>query len=232
MRSSCPVLAVLAALALPVTVSAHDPWLERSGRGLVLRNGHHGHGLLAIDRAKVKAAHCVARGARRDLLATAAFAAKEVTFKGRCDAASALLDGGFWSLTPDGEVNRPRTEVPQAVKAWASRQLAKWVDARSAAASSVVLGDELELVPVGDLSRARQGDEITVRVLSGGKPVRGAVVDVDDRPLGVSDAAGEVRVRLHARDLETLSATVRRKLGTPEADTLVLEASLTFEVAR
>ena len=32
--------------------------------------------------------------------------------------------------------------------------------------------------------------------------------------------------------IETLNATVRRKLATPEADALVLEASLTFEVAR
>ncbi len=43
---------------------------------------------------------------------------------------------------------------------------------------------------------------------------------------------GDVRVRIRATGIETLSATLRRKLSTPEADTLVLEASLSFEVAR
>jgi len=38
-----------------------------------------------------------------------------------------------------------------------------------------------------------------------------------------------VKVR-HA--VETISATVRRRLGTPEADMDVLEATLTFEVPR
>jgi uncharacterized GH25 family protein len=232
MRSCSPVVVALAALALPATTFAHDFWLERGGSGLVLRYGHRGHETLAIEPAKVRAVRCVEKGAQRDLLPTATFSAKEIAFAGRCDAASAFWDGGYWSLTPDGEVNRPRTEVPQAVKAWASRQFAKWVDARSPTASSLVLGDELELVPVGDISRARQGDKITVRVLSGGRPVRDAVVAVDHKPLGESDSAGEVRVRLRADAVETLSATLRRKLATPEAETLVLEASLSFEVAR
>jgi hypothetical protein len=94
-----------------------------------------------------------------------------------------------------------------------------------------VLGDELELV-AGDLSRAREGDKITVRVLSRGEPVRDAVVSVDHKPLGESDSRGEVRIRLRSPPLAVISATLRRKAATPEADEVVLEASLAFEVAR
>jgi uncharacterized GH25 family protein len=228
------IVAVVLALALalaPGLASAHELWLERGGPGFLLRYGHQGE-QLAIDASRVKAVRCLEHGAVRDLAATAAPGQKEIAYQGSCEAASAFFDGGTWSLTPDGEVNRPRTEVPQAVRSWASRQFAKWVDARSQAGCAAVLGDELELVPAGDVSRARQGDKITLRVLSHGKPVRDAVVSVDHKPVGESDSRGEVRVRLRAPGLEVFGATLRRKVATPEADEVVLEASLSFEVAR
>jgi uncharacterized GH25 family protein len=232
LRLTCIPVVVAAALGLaPARAAAHELWLERAGSGLVLRYGHSGE-FLPVDAARVRAVRCLDHGATRELLATAARSEKEVGFAGRCDVASAFLDWGSWSLTPDGEVNRPRTEVPQAVKAWTSRQWAKWVDVRAPATSATVLGDELELVPVGDLSRARRGDKITVRVLSGGKPVRDAVVVIDHKPVGESDSQGDVRLRLRSADVEVIGATLRRKVSTPEADEVVLEASLAFEVAR
>jgi uncharacterized GH25 family protein len=144
---------------------------------------------------------------------------------------SVFEDGGTWSLTPDGEVNLPRTRVKDAVKAWTSRQWAKWVDARSPRAGEP-LGDELELVPVTSLAKAREGDKITVRVLSGGKPVRDAVVAIGHRPIGDTDSKGEVRLRLRSAGVESISTSLRRARATPEADADVLEATLTFEVRR
>jgi hypothetical protein len=78
----------------------------------------------------------------------------------------------------------------------------------------------------------RAGDKATFRVFWNGKPVAGAVLAIDHRPLGETDLAGECRVKVRASDLESVSATLKRPLGSPEADTLTLEASLTFEVAR
>lgn len=230
-RRTIPAALLLASLLSPAAVAAHDLWLERQGAGLVLRSGHRGGELLPIERAKVKAARCLDKGAVRDLLGSAAFAAKEVRLAGGCAAASAFLDGGYYSLTPDGEVNGPRSQVPDAVKSWASRQYAKWVDP-AAAGGATPLGDELELVPVSDLARAHEGDKVTVRLLLQGRPAAGAVIAVDHRPLAETDTAGEARVRLRTSAVETISATLRRSLATPEADALVLEASLTFEVAR
>jgi nickel transport protein len=166
-----------------------------------------------------------------DVRRAATVAPRELRTPSRCEAASALLEGGFWSLTPDGERNLPRSQVPDAVRSWQSRRFAKWVDVRAPGAA-LPLGDDLEIVPVTDLARARQGDKATFRVLWQGKPVPGAVLSVDHRALGETDAAGEVRVRLRAAEVESVSATLRRPLGTPEAHTLVVEASLTFEVAR
>lgn len=230
-RRAVPAAVFLACLLAPALAGAHDLWLEREGAGLVLRYGHRGGELLAIEAAKVKAVRCLARGATRDLLGAATFAAKEVKLAGTCAAASASYDGGYYSLTPDGEVNKAKNQVPDAVKSWASRQYAKWVDP-AAAGSATPLGDELELVPVTDLAKAHEGDKVTVRLLHQGTPAANAIVAIDHKPLAETDSAGEARLRLRTSGVETISATLRRKVATPEADALVLEASLSFEVAR
>ena len=227
-----PLTIAAACLSLPGGALAHDLWLEPHGAALVLRYGHRGGQVLDLDAAKVKSVRCQMGGApARDVRAASTTGPKELRTPSRCDLASAFLDVGFWSLTPDGERNLPRTQVPDAVRSWQSKQFAKWVDVRSPAAAAV-LGDELEIVPVGDLSRVRQGDKATFRVLWQGKPVAGAVLAIDHKPLGETDAAGECRVKIRAAEVESVSVTLRRPLGTPEADTLLSEASLTFEVAR
>jgi nickel transport protein len=190
-----PVLFLAAALAVPSLAAAHDLWLEPAGDGLALRYGHHGGELLPVEKAKVKAARCLEAGKARDLLVGAAFTATEVRLPGRCPAGSAFFDGGFYSLTPDGEVNRPRNQVPDAVKSWTSRQFAKWVEARRPGAPAEVLGDELELVAVSDLAKARQGDKITLRLLSRGRPVAGGLVAIDHKTLGEGQGP-----RRHPRD--------------------------------
>jgi hypothetical protein len=222
----------VAGLLVPSAGLAHDFWVERAGEGFVVRYGHRGGELLAIDAGKVKAIRCAdRRGTPKDLLPAASFAPKEVKVAARCDSLSVFHSGGFYSLTPDGEVNLPRNKAENAVKAWESRQFAKWIDARSPAAATPS-GDDLEIVPVTDLSTRREGDKATLKVLSQGKPVAGALIAIDHKPLGETDSSGEVRIRLRAAGVESVSASVRRPLSTPEADALVLEASLTFEVTR
>jgi nickel transport protein len=218
--------------AAPLPALAHDFWFERDGDAFVLRYGHRGGEVLAIDAAKVKTIRCAdGAAAPRELRATAAVSTKELRVAARCEVVSALHDGGYWSLTPDGEKNLPKTQVPDAVKSWASRQFAKWVDAANSRSRQPV-GDELEIVPVSDLSRVHEGDKATFRVLFSGKPVSGAVVAVDHKVIGDTDSAGEVRLKVRSRSFETITTSLRRPLASPEADAVVLEASLSFEVAK
>jgi uncharacterized GH25 family protein len=154
-----------------------------------------------------------------------------LSFVATCAVASAFLDGGFYSLTPDGEKNLPKSKVPDAVKAWRSKQFAKWIDIRSPL-STEAQGDELEIVPVTDLRKAKAGDKATFRVLLEGKPIAGAVLSMGHKPLGETDDQGEVRVKIRSADVESVSVTFRRAVKSPEADSEVFEASLTFEVAR
>jgi uncharacterized GH25 family protein len=226
------VLIAVAALTVPAIAAAHDLWIERTTGGFVVRHGHRGGEVMAIDAAKVKAIRCVdAAGAQKDILQAARFASKDVRFTETCAAVSVFHDGGYWSLTPDGEVNLPKNKAASVVKSWSSRQYAKWVDAKSPRAGAV-LGDELELVPVTNLAKAHEGDKVTLRVLSAGQPVPNAVVAIDHRPIGDTDSKGEIRVRVRTTGVESLSTSIRRAGATPEADAEVLEASLTFEVGK
>lgn len=119
----------------------------------MLRYGDRGGAALAVDRTKVKSIRCLRPGMQAaDVMSSAAFAPTEVTVSCSCAVISSFHDGGYWSLTPDGEKNLPKDKVPDAVKPWESRQHAKRVDLRSPAAASA-LGDALEIVSVSDLSR-------------------------------------------------------------------------------
>jgi hypothetical protein len=223
------LLAVAACAALPSRAAGHELWLERTADGFALRGGHRGGEAVRIDPAKVKAFRC-ARAGEAAHAVTPLASGPEVRVVARCDAASALVEHGYFVLTPDGERNVPRTEAQDAVESWRSRQLAKWVDARSASAAAP-LGDALELVPVTDLARARKGGRVTLRVLLEGKPAAGAVVSIGHEALAETGRSGEARVTVRHAGAETISAVLRRPLGAPEAETDVLEASLTFEVS-
>lgn len=231
MRTWGLALALVAAILGPVAARAHDLWLERTPAGFVLRAGHRGAESVPVEPAAVKSARCAIAGQPARSVAVPPPAGGEIRVAGPCEAVSVLVDHGSFVLTPDGERPGRRSDAPDAVKSWRSRQFAKWVDVRSRAAA-VPLDDALELVPVTDLAAARVGGKITVRVLLEGHPVAGAVVAIGHEALAETASNGEARVKVRHAGLESVSATVRRPLGTADGDSDVLEASLSFEVAR
>ena len=223
---------VLLVLTLSRHALAHDFWLERQGGAFLLRYGHHGGEVLPLDAGKLHTLSCRKdKGAAENLLRAAVVAPRQVSLTASCAIVSAFLDGGYYSLTPDGEKNLPKNQVPDAVKAWRSKQFAKWIDIRSPLANQVQ-GDEFEIVPVTDLTKAKSGDKATFRVLLGGRPLPGATLAIDHKPLGETDDEGQVRVKIRGTTVESVSASYRRAVKTAEADSEVFESSLTFEVAR
>jgi uncharacterized GH25 family protein len=225
-------IAALAVLLGGGQASAHDFWLEREGGIFLLRYGHHGGASLPIDAGKVKSFACRKdKGATENLVGTAVASPKQLSLSATCPVLSAFLDGGFYSLTPDGEKNLPKNKVPDAVKSWRSRQFAKWIDVRSPLAGQPQ-GDEFEIVPVTELAKVKTGDKATFRVLLAGKPLPGAILAIDHKPLGETDDNGEARIKIRASAVESVSASFRRAIKTAEADSEVYEASLTFEVGR
>jgi len=227
--------AMLLALALCLSSApalAHDFWLERQAWAFLLRYGHRGAEALPLDAAKMRSLTCRKdKGATENLLRAAQVSPTQLSLTASCPVLSAFLDGGFYSLTPDGEQNLPKNKVPDAVKSWRSKQFAKWIDIHSPLAAQAQ-GDEFEIVPVSDLTKAKTGDKATFRVLLGGKPVSGAVLAIGHKALGETDDHGEVRVKMRASDVESVAVSYRRAIQSAEVDSEVFEASLTFEVAK
>jgi nickel transport protein len=213
-----------------VTAQAHDFWLERQEGQFILRYGHHGGEALPLDAGKIKMLTCRNdKGKSQNVLKSATLTPKQLNYTGVCTSISALHDGGTWSLTPDGEKNLPKNQVPEAIKAWRSKQFAKWVNIHSPLAGKPQ-GDDFEIVPVTDLAKVKAGDKATFRVLLAGQPQSGATLAIDHKPLGETDDKGEVRIKIRGKEMESVSATYRRAIKSTEADSEVFEASLTFEV--
>jgi hypothetical protein len=68
--------------------------------------------------------------------------------------------------------------------------------------------------------------------LLAGKPLPGATLAIDHKPLAETDDQGEARIKVRGSGRESVSASYRRAVRTVEADSEVFEASLTFEVAQ
>jgi len=226
------LLILLLALFPLGSASAHEFWIEHGEGGFLLQRGHADGQRLPLDKKKVVAIHCRdPKGKTVDLLPVARFEGTRATAPGACVVISAFADGGYYSLTPDGEKNLPKDQVPDAVRSWRSKQFAKWVDPRSPNHRQA-LGDELEVVPVTDLSTVKAGDKATFRILLRGRPIAGAILSIAHKGIGESDDEGQVRVRVREGRLMTVAASLRRPIKSAHADTEVFEASLTFAVPK
>ena len=226
------LVSILSLLTMSTNALAHDLWLEPEDGAFLLRYGHRGHEALPLEASKLQTLMCRKdSGVPQNLVKSAVAAPRQISLKASCTLLSAFFDGGFWSLTPDGEKNLPKNKVPDAVKSWRSKQFAKWVDSHSPLANQP-LGDEFEIVPVTDLAKAKTGGRATFRILLAGKPLSGATLAIDHKPLAETDDQGEARISIRGHGRESVSVSYRRMVKTAEADSEVLEASLTFEVAQ
>lgn len=223
--------AIVGFLACIQVAAAHDFWIEKQESAYVLQYGHRGGARLPIERGKVKYIRCYRGKESSDLLSEAQFETNAVRFPAECDRVSVFYHGGFYSVTPDGEVNLPKNKVVQAVKSWESREFAKFLQLSSSSPQALT-DDELEILLVTDPREVKPGKKITVRVLEAGKPVKDATVAIDERPIGETDSAGETRLRIQSAGYQAISATLKRKVSSPEADSRVLQASLYFEVPK
>lgn len=210
---------------------AHDLWVEKRQGEFGVHRGHRGGELMPIALKDVLEVRCLTPDGqvRKDLhLQGNDFA---LTVSQDCVAFALSYSGGEWCLTPNGEKNLPRERCLGAVQTWSSLSVGKWVSAPSPL-SFLPLGARFEILPVTDLATVRTGDKATFRVLLDGAPVEGALVTIGHKTLGETNKAGEIRVKIRATDLETISAAYRRPVPSVSNHYEIFEGSLSFEVAR
>lgn len=213
---------------------AHDLWLEREGDTYTLYYGHlhqdpsHG-GARRIEYAPgaVKGSACFdASGAPRDVTPQAG--AYPWRLVADCAVTCVLTSSGYWTKTPFGTRNVPKTEAQGAVASWLSVEGVKRVDAWSEALARPLTPD-LEVVPLNDPLALREGDKLRLQVTFGGRPVPGVTVAYDGRTRGETDAEGRVNLRVRHGGLQLVVASWRAPLASELADEVVHTATLVFE---
>ncbi len=218
---------VLLTSLLTLPASAHDLWLAPEDDNWRLHYGHRPEGhegateLLLPAEWILTAEGVVGDGARVELDPPGGPYSDELA------ALRILVSSGYWSRTPEGTVNRPRTAVEHAFRSWRSLEVVKAL-IRWQPRLAEALSEELELLPLADPFSLRPGDKLRMRALWRGRPAAGVTVAYDGNPRGLTDEKGRVNLRIRHGGLQHIQATLETALDSPEAEWLLQTATLNF----
>lgn len=226
---------VLLGCSLAATsATAHDLWLERDADGFVLLHGHRssaheGEARLDYDPAIVKAVDCFdMHGARRDAQADNG---QPVRIASECAVLHVLTSTGFWARTTEGLRNRAPSELSGVLRSWESIEGVKHMDAWSAPLAKPLTA-ALEITPVNDPFGVAPGGKLRLLVTLGGAPRPGALVAYDGETRGVTDAAGQVNIRVRHGGPQFITASVDAPRTDGRADLTIHATALLLELPK
>lgn len=213
------------------SAGAHDMWLDSVPAGYVLQLGHRhsdhaGDSVESYPAEAVKSALCVAEdGARR----LAGGGAAPYLVAGPCAAVVVEFSSGYWTDTPYGHRNVPRSDWSGAGKSWLSveyiKHLQQW---RPDFVRPLSAG--LELSPQQDPLQAAPGDKLRFVLTLGGQPVAGAFVSFGGGARGSTGADGGINLRIRGRGEQRVSATLEQAAGDGKADVIIRTTTLQWTV--
>jgi nickel transport protein len=219
-------------LLLHASVQAHDLWIERSGDLHTLaygheRSGHEGAKALEYKPEIVKQAACFdSAGQEVKVERGRGFPA---TMKGDCAASWFFTSSGYWSKTPYGTKNLPKSEAGAVIDSWLSVEGVKRIDEWGSGLQRA-LTRQLELVPQDNPLKLRAGDKLRLTAWFQGKPAAGVTVAYFGKPRGVSDGEGRVNIRLQNPGFQLIQAGLDLPLNDAKADKAVHSSSLQFDI--
>ncbi len=223
---------LLLSILLPSLVYAHDLWIERSGPLHTRsygheRSGHEGAKRLEYKPETVLQALCFDASGQEQRAEQGKH--YPVTLKGDCAASWFLLSSGYWSKTPYGTKNLPKSEAGAVMDSWRSVETIKRID-RWSEALTRPLTRELELAPTDNPLNLKNGDKLRLRAYFQGKPAANVTVAYFGKPRGVTGADGAVNIRLNQLGIQLIEASLELPLNDGKADKTIHASSLQFEI--
>jgi len=216
----------------PAMASGHDLWIDRNGplHSLIYgheRSGHEGSKRLEYKPESVQQALCFDSAGQR--IAAEPGRQYPVTLKGECAASWYLLSSGYWSKTPYGTKNLPKTEAGAVIDSWRSVEAIKRLD-RWGAALARPMTQALELVTNDNPLNLKTGDKLRLRAFYQGKPAANVTVAYFGKPRGISGADGTVNIRLSEAGFQLIQASMESPLDDGKADKTIHSSALQFEL--
>ncbi len=233
-RRSLPLLLVALFLVLPASgVFAHDYWIEKRGDDFMLVFGH-GSQRSEFDASKVKTLKAFDNQGR-EMGVTKEKKGTEILLKpeGQPSLLFVEVDDGYWSKTIYGWKNLPKRKASRVVEStrsfYYSKALLSWNETLQRPLSDA----RLDIIPLQDPKNLKAGDLLPLRVLYQGNPISGVEVEGGDhQKVATTDREGVAKVRL-SKGHHLFSVNYREPLkNDPDADTLSITATLTFEVTK
>ncbi len=222
---------LLLACLMAAPALAHDLWIERAGltHSLIYgheRSGHEGVKTLEYPPERVLEARCF-DDSGRDTGATwrRSYPAQ---LPGDCALSWFLTSSGYWSKTPYGTKNLPKTEAAGVMDSWRSIEAVKRLD-RWSQDLQRPLTPHLELVPQENPLVLKPGDKLHLMAFFQGRPTAGVTVAYFGKPRGVTDEHGAVNIRLQEPGFQLIQASLTLPLDDGRADKTIHSSSLHFE---
>lgn len=226
-------LALAGGLALPFSAQAHYAWLLKLHGAHTVVYGHSPSNSDAYKPSKVGVARGISNGKMQNLKITRHkdYATVDADAD-KTGIVGIVLDNGFWAQKANGEwVNKPKTEVPGAVKGSRTfKYSTAYLNSREPAKP---FGFDFEMIPITNPAKLKQGDMLTVQVLYKGKPLPGASVTPDVFGGGhkvKTDGQGKATLRIPNKVFNAFEASYRVPMqDTTKIDSIGLSSTLTFD---
>ncbi len=219
---------------LPVLSWGHDLWIEREGTLHTLvyghaheRSEHEGAKKLDYKPEVVQQAACYDTSGRR--VNAQWVKGYPTTLQGDCAASWFFTSSGYWSKTPYDSKNLPKHKVDRVIDSWFSAQGVKRID-RWDTGLAQPLTHELELVPLDNPLLHKPGDKLQLRAWYQDKPAAGVTVAYFGKPRGVTDADGNIDIRLRNPGFQLIQASIELPRSDGKADKTVYASTLQFDL--
>jgi cobalt/nickel transport system permease protein len=226
-------IALFVSLFLPVAGEAHEFWIERKGGEFTVVFGHGTH-REEFDSSRIKQVKAF-DGNGKPLTVSHEKKGKEILLRPSESAALmvAEIDNGYWSKTIYGWKNLPKRKASRVVEANRSLNYSKILLSWSEGIQKPLEGLVLDILLLKDPFQMKSGETLPIQILLHGKSL--GKVDVfgnDHAKVGMTDAEGFVRMTL-SKGHQLMTVTYKEPLkDDPDADSLSVTATLTFEVTK
>ncbi|MBI2878079.1 MAG: DUF4198 domain-containing protein [Candidatus Tectomicrobia bacterium] len=226
-----PVLIVAAFLLGVPSLEAHDFFIKRQGKELMVVYGHGDH-REAFDPSKIKAIQAFdLQGKTMDVSQEKSKEGLHLKIAGQPACILVEIDDGYWSKTIYGWKNLPKRKARRVVESIRALYYAKAIFAWSEGALGPEAHARLDLLPLKNPFALKAGDLLPLKVLYQGRPRAGITVEGKGHErIGTTDPEGVVKVTL-SKGHQVITVQHSEPIqGDPDADSLRTISTLAFEV--